>query len=75
MALIVKELAAKAGLASGRYAAHSLRSGFLASAARDRVSILHIADQSRHRSLDLILESMRTQPRLEDQSPVSRLLE
>ena len=74
VSLIVKELAAKAGLASGKYAAHSLRSGFLASAAHNRVSILYIADQSRHRSLDFILESMRAQHRFEDHSPLSSLL-
>jgi len=54
VALVVKELAGKAGLDAGRYAGHSLRSGFLTSAARNRASIFKMADQSRHKSLDVL---------------------
>jgi site-specific recombinase XerD len=73
VALIVKELAAKAGLASGRYAANSLRSGFITSAARNSASLLYMADQSRHRSLDFILEYVRAQRRTGNPADVGLL--
>jgi integrase len=66
VALLVKELALKAGLASGRYSGHSLRSGFLTSAARNRASIFKMADQSRHRSLDVLRTYVRAEERFED---------
>jgi integrase len=66
VALVVKELAAKAGLEAGRYAGHSLRSGFLTSAARNRASIFKMADQSRHKSLDVLRAYVRAEDRFED---------
>jgi hypothetical protein len=66
VALIVKALAAKVGLEASRYAGHSLRSGFLTSAARNRASIFKMADQSRHRSLDVLREYVRNEERFED---------
>jgi site-specific recombinase XerD len=66
VALLIKELALKAGLAPGRYAGHSLRSGFLTSAARNRASIFKMADQSRHRSLDVLRAYVRDEERFED---------
>ncbi|EQD27751.1 integrase/recombinase xerD-like protein, partial [mine drainage metagenome] len=44
VALIIKRLAAKVGLDAERYSGHSLRSGFLTSAARARASIFKMAD-------------------------------
>ena len=66
VALVIKELAAKVGLDPGRYAGHSLRSGFLTSAARNRASIFKMADQSRHKSLDVLREYVRNEERFED---------
>ena len=66
VALLIKELALKAGFAPGRYAGHSLRSGFLTSAARNRASIFKMADQSRHRSLDVLRTYVREEERFED---------
>lgn len=59
VALVIKELALRVGLDPGNYAGHSLRSGFLTSAARARASIFKMADQSRHRSLDVLREYVR----------------
>jgi site-specific recombinase XerD len=66
VALIIKSLAVKAGFDAGRYAGHSLRSGFLTSAARNRASIFKMADQSRHKSLDVLREYVRNEERFED---------
>jgi site-specific recombinase XerD len=66
VALIVKALAAKVDLDPARYAGHSLRRGFLTSAARRRASIFKMADQSRHKSLDVLREYVSQEERFED---------
>ncbi len=66
VALVIKELAARVGLEAGRYAGHSLRSGFLTSAAQQRASIFKMADQSRHKSLDVLREYVRNEERFDD---------
>jgi integrase len=66
VALIIKDLAGKIGLDPARYAGHSLRSGFLTSAAKNRASIFKMADQSRHKSLDVLREYVRNEERFED---------
>jgi integrase len=66
VALVIKTLAAKVGLDPGRYAGHSLRSGFLTSAARNRASIFKMADQSRHKSLDVLRDYVRSEERFDD---------
>jgi integrase len=66
VALIVKRLAGAVGLDPTRYAGHSLRSGFLTSAARARASIFKMADQSRHKSLDVLRAYVRNEERFED---------
>jgi integrase len=66
VALIIKDLAAKVGLDATRYSGHSLRSGFLTSAARNRASIFKMADQSRHKSLDVVREYVRNEERFDD---------
>ena len=66
VALVIKQLAGQVGLDPSRYAGHSLRSGFLTSAARDRASIFKMADQSRHKSLDVLREYVRNEERFED---------
>jgi site-specific recombinase XerD len=66
VALVIKELATRVGLDAANYAGHSLRSGFLTSAARNRASIFKMADQSRHRSLDVLRAYVRDEERFED---------
>ena len=66
VALVIKEIAAKVGLDAARYAGHSLRSGFLTSAARKRASIFKMADQSRHKSLDVLREYVRNEERFDN---------
>jgi len=54
VALIVKTYAAKAGLNAEDFAAHSLRAGFLTSAADKGANIFRMMDQSRHKSVDTL---------------------
>ncbi|MCL2429908.1 MAG: site-specific integrase, partial [Alphaproteobacteria bacterium] len=51
---LVKAYAARIGLDAEAYGAHSLRSGFLISAARRGASIFKMRDVSRHKSLDVL---------------------
>ena len=46
--------AARVGLDPADFSGHSLRSGFLTSAAARGASIFKMADQSRHRSMDAL---------------------
>jgi site-specific recombinase XerD len=54
VAMIIKDYANKVGLDSAQYSGHSLRRGFLTSAARNRANIFKMADHSRHKSLDVL---------------------
>jgi integrase len=54
VALRTKRLAKLAGLDPATLSGHSLRSGYITSAARSGASIWKLADQSRHRSLDTL---------------------
>jgi site-specific recombinase XerD len=54
VARIIKKLAARAELIANQYAGHSLRSGFLTSAAQARASSFKMQAQSRHKSLDVL---------------------
>jgi integrase len=51
---IVKRYAARVGLEAASFAGHSLRSGFLTSAAEAGASIWKLAEVSRHKSLDTL---------------------
>jgi integrase len=51
---IVKRYAARVGLEAASFAGHSLRSGFLTSAAEAGASIWKLAEVSRHKSLDML---------------------
>ena len=51
---IVKKYAGKAGFNPEEYAGHSLRSGFLTSAAMNGASIFKMMDISRHKSMDTL---------------------
>jgi site-specific recombinase XerD len=73
VALIVKSLALRVGLDSSRYAGHSLRSGFLTSAAKQRANIFKMADQSRHKSLDVLRDYVRNEERFEDHAATGLL--
>lgn len=66
VALVIKDYAHKAGLDSSRYSGHSLRSGFLTSAAKNRASIFKMADQSRHRSLDVLRKYVKDEDLFRD---------
>ena len=58
-ARIVKRYVGRGGVWDpATYAGHSLRSGFLTSAAEAGASIWKLADQSRHKSLDTLLWEM-----------------
>jgi site-specific recombinase XerD len=52
--LRVKRRALLAGFDPAQLSGHSLRSGFITSAARHGASIWKLADQSRHRSMDTL---------------------
>ena len=66
VAVVVKDYAHKAGLDSSRYSGHSLRRGFLTSAARNRASIFKMADQSRHKSLDVLRQYVQEEEMFEN---------
>ena len=66
VAMIVKIYARKVGLDSSLYSGHSLRRGFLTSAARNRASIFKMADQSRHKSLDVLRQYVHEEELFED---------
>ena len=51
---IVKRYARRVGLDPASYAGHSLRAGFLTSAAESGASVFKMSEQSRHRSLDTL---------------------
>jgi integrase len=65
VARVIKK-AARAGLIASQYAGHSLRSGFLTSAAQARASIFKMQAQSRHKSLDVLSGYVRAQKIVED---------
>jgi site-specific recombinase XerD len=51
---IVKRYAERAGLDPAAYAGHSLRGGFLTSAAESGASIWKMTEVSRHKSVDVL---------------------
>ncbi|WP_043837840.1 site-specific integrase [Muricoccus aerilatus] len=54
VARVVKETVAAAGYDPTTFAGHSLRSGFITTAAREGVAERHIKNQSRHKSLPVL---------------------
>ncbi len=56
---IVKLYAKRAGFDPASFAGHSLRSGFLTSAAESGASIFKMMDQSRHKSMDTLRSYVR----------------
>jgi site-specific recombinase XerD len=59
VALIIKAAARRAGLDPGQFSGHSLRAGWITSAAKRRASLVKIMNQSRHRSVDSVLGYVR----------------
>ena len=51
---MVKKLIARAGLDRKDFSAHSLRSGFLSSAAEHKAGVFAMQRQSRHKNLDIL---------------------
>ncbi len=60
VAAIIKRHAARIGLEPQDFAGHSLRSGFLTSAAARGAGLFRMADQSRHRSLEVLRGYIRS---------------
>lgn len=54
VARVVKKLISRAGLDHTTFSAHSLRSGFLSSAAEHNASVFATQRQSRHKSMDVL---------------------
>ena len=63
---LVKKYAAKAGLDAADFGAHSLRSGFLTSAAEAGASISKMQAVSRHKSVDVLIGYVRHADRYKD---------
>jgi integrase len=66
VALVVKRRAAAAGLSADDYAGHSLRSGFLTSAAAAGASIWKMQEVSRHKSVDVLSGYVRSKELFEN---------
>jgi integrase len=56
---IVQAYAARLGLKAADFGAHSLRAGFLTSAARRGASVFKMRDVSRHKSMDVLQAYVR----------------
>ena len=56
---IVKAYAERLGLKGADFGAHSLRAGFLTSAARRGASVFKMRDVSRHKSMDVLQAYVR----------------
>jgi integrase len=54
IAEIVKKYARRIGLDAGQFSAHSLRAGFITSAAKSGAGLFKIMDVSRHRSVETV---------------------
>lgn len=73
VALIVKEYAERAGLEPAHYAGHSLRRGFLTSAANERKNLFKMAEHSRHRSLETVREYVEDAAKFDDHAGLGLL--
>jgi integrase len=71
--VIVKRYARRAGLDVHRYSAHSLRAGFITSAAEAGANLMKIMDQSRHKSLDTVRGYVRSAEAFKDHAGASFL--
>ncbi len=73
VALIVKRYALPAGLAVEDFSGHSLREGFLTSAADAGADVFKMADVSRHKSLDVLRGYVRRAELFKDHAGASFL--
>jgi site-specific recombinase XerD len=63
---LVKTHARKLGLDAAKFGGHSLRAGWISSAARKGASIFKISDQSRHKSMDVMRGYIRDSELFQD---------
>jgi len=73
VALVTKRLCVRIGVDPAPYAGHSLRRGFLTSAARARANIFKMAEQSRHQSLDVLRVYVQDAERFDDHAAAGLL--
>jgi DNA invertase Pin-like site-specific DNA recombinase len=73
LATVVKEAAERAGLDPARFAGHSLRRGFLTSAAKAGASIFKMMEDLSKRKIGLVVLSMGGE-RLDTRNPTSKLM-
>lgn len=73
VAEIVKRRAAKIGLDPADFAGHSLRAGFITSAAARGANKFRIMDVSRHKSMDVLCSYVRTVEAFQDHAGVGLL--
>ena len=66
VSLVVKRRAAAAGYAAADFAAHSLRAGFLTSAAAAGASVWKMREVSRHKSVQTLSDYVRNADLLKD---------
>ncbi len=66
IASIVKKYAEKAGYKSEEFGGHSLRAGFLTSAAENGASVFRMMDISRHKSVDTVRGYVRRAEEFQD---------
>lgn len=71
---VVKRYAAAAGLEEMRFTAHSMRAGFVTSAAQAGKSLATIQQQTGHKSLNVLMSYVRRAVELTDDNPTSGLL-
>lgn len=66
VALVVKEYAGRVGLDYAQFSGHSLRSGFITSAAQHDANIFKMAEHSRHKSFDVLRNYVQDERKFED---------
>jgi integrase len=70
---IVKAYAGRVGLKPADFGAHSLRAGFLTSAARRGASVFKMRDVSRHKSMDVLQAYVRDADLFRDHAGIGLL--
>lgn len=70
---LIKRTAKAAGLDEKRYSGHSLRRGFLTSAAMNRADVLKMVAQSRHANINTILDYVENQRLFDNHAGASLL--
>jgi site-specific recombinase XerD len=66
VAIVVQQRAAAAGYDPRLFGGHSLRAGFLTEAGRQGANVFRMKDHSRHRSLEMVSEYVRSQDLFRD---------